>query len=124
MSHLKRDQKKVVLPPSDDCSCTSTETDTSSDCTPVKPPHNKPHYPPKHEKYDEHCDVKKHEGKTHCRRKCRTICVVECEKEVNFKYEWCYKTKEDDKWCPIKGEQIPKKCDDSHRKPIKPVKPQ
>ena len=106
MSHLKRDNKKVVIPPSDDCSCTLTET--SSDCTPVKPPV----YPPKYDRYDENCDVKKNEGKTHCRRKCRTICVVECEKEVRYKYDWCYKTKKDDKWCPIKPEQIPKKCDD------------
>ena len=123
MSHLKRDKKKVVIPPSDDCSCTSTETDTSSDCTPVcppvKPPHNKPHYPPvkpvhppKYEKYDENCNIDKKEGKTCCRRKCRTICVVECEKEVCYKYDWCYKTKQDDQWCEIKPENCPKKCDD------------
>jgi len=97
MAHIKREKKDNKH--SDDHS--STDTDSSStDCS------------PKHDKYDQHCDVEKSECKTHCRRKCRTICVVECEKEVCFKYQWSYKTKEDQKWKPIQGEKIPKKCDD------------
>jgi hypothetical protein len=102
MARVKRDKKHEVVKPSDDCSCSSTDSSSSSstDCS--------------ERKYDEHCEVKRSEGKTHCRRKCRTICVVECEKEVHHKYEWCYKTKEDKKWCPIEAEKIPKKCDEDH----------
>lgn len=65
-------------------------------------------------KFDEWCDVKKHEGKTHCRRKCKTVCVVECEKEICFKYEFGHKTQHQDKWKPHKPEEVPKCCDKKH----------
>lgn len=108
MNNVKRDKKKEVVKPtkpSEDCSCTSSDS-SSSDCS----SHSE-------RKYDEHCEVKPREGKTHCRRKCRTICVVECEKEINIKYEWCYKTKEEKPWRPIEAQKIPKKCDEHHDKP-------
>lgn len=105
MSHVKRVEKKKVVQPSEDCSCTSTDTTTSStDCSSVTPV--------QHEKCDEHCSVEHKEGKTCCRRKCRTICVVECVKEVNYKYKWDYKTKEDKPWRDCDSEKIPKKCED------------
>ena len=110
MEHAKvqKDKKPVKPVYPDDCSCTSTDQLSSSDCT------------PKYDKYDEHCEVKHREGKTNCMRKCRTVCVVECKKEVNYQYEWCYKTKEDQKWKPIQSEKIPKKCEDKKPDNYKP----
>jgi len=111
MSNVKRDKKKEVVKSTEDCSCTSTDS-SSSDCTSQSN---------NDQKYDEKCKVTPKEGKTCCRRKCRTICVIECEKEVNYKYEWCSKTVEDVKWRPIAAQKIPKKCDE--RKPHHDDKP-
>ena len=93
MNNVKRDKKKEVVKPDEDHHSSEDYSDHGE------------------QKYDEHCEVKKSEGKTHCRRKCRTICAVECCKDVNYKYEWCYKTKEDKKWKDCESEKIPKKCD-------------
>lgn len=108
MNVVKRDKKKeVVKPEEEDCSCTPTESSDRS--------HHE-------ERYDEHCEVQKHEGKTHCRRKCRTVCVVECEKKVDYTYEWCYKTKEEKKWSECEPQHPPKKCDDKKPHDDKPRK--
>jgi hypothetical protein len=109
MNNVKREKKNEVAKPTKDTSCTSSDS-SSSDCTSSHSDHHE-------RKYDEHCDVKRREGKTHCKRKCRTVCVVECEKEVNFKYEWCYKTKEEKPWRSIESQPVPKKCDEHHDKP-------
>ena len=123
MNAAKRDKKQVAPKPTknhhnddhhksdDDCTCTLSSSSSSSTCDSSQSDHHDSSHNNNHvQKYDECCEVKKTECKTHCKRKCRTICVVECYKDVNYRYEWAHHTKCDEKWKPVNPLPLPEKC--------------
>jgi len=112
MAHVKRDKKHEVVKPSDDCSCSSSDSSSSS-CT--SSPSSSSSTDCSERKIEEHCEVKRlADGKTHCKRKCKTICVYECTKDVHHRYEWCKKTEQNKEWHQIKPLPVPEKCHGDH----------
>ena len=110
MAHVKRDKKHEVVNPSDDCSCSSTD---SSSCT--SSPSSSSSTDCSERVIEELCEVKRlPDGKTRCVKKYKTICVYECTKDVHHRYEWCKKTEQEKKFHPIAPLPVPKKCDDDH----------